>query len=61
MKVRIKQNGNLELTPETELENYALYKWYDGYIIKGKETLSVNLFVEDKGVKGVCMVASSSE
>ena len=61
MKVRIKQNGNLELTPETELENYALDKWFYGYTTKGKETLSVNLFVEDKGVKGVCMVASSSE
>lgn len=58
MKVRIKQNGNLELTPETELENYALDKWYEGYIAKGKETLSVNLFVEDKSV---CAIASASE
>ena len=47
MKARIKQNGNLELTPETELENYALDKWYEGYTQKGKETLSVNLFVVD--------------
>ena len=58
MKVIIKQNGNLELTPETELENYALDKWYEGYTAKGKETLSVNLFVEDKSV---CAIASASE
>ena len=58
MKVKIKQNGNLELTPETELENYALDKWYDGYTAQGKETLSVNLFVEDKAVS---MVTSASE
>lgn len=59
MKVTINQNGNLELTPETELENYALDKWYEGYTNKGKETISVNLFVEDKGVIGLAM--SSNE
>lgn len=45
MKVEISSNGNLVLTPETSLENYALDKWYEGYNSKGKETLTVNLFV----------------
>jgi len=45
MKVEINSNGNLVLTPETSLENYALDKWYEGYNSKGKETLTVNLFV----------------
>ena len=47
MKVEISSNGNLVLTPETSLENYALDKWYEGYISKGKETLTVSLFVVD--------------
>lgn len=46
MKVKITSDGCLELTPETGIENYALDKWYDGYTQKGKETISVNLFVE---------------
>ena len=44
MKVIIQQNGNLKLTPETELENYALKKWYEGYMSNGNETISVDLF-----------------
>ena len=44
MKVITEQNGNLKITPETELENYALDKWYEGYISNGNETLTVNLF-----------------
>jgi len=47
MKAIIQQNGNLQLTPETELENYALDKWYEGHNKKGKETLTINLFVVD--------------
>lgn len=50
MKAKIQRNGNLELTPETDIENYALEKWYDGYTKKGKETISINLFVEDIGL-----------
>lgn len=53
MIAKINGIGNLELTPETELENYALDKWFDGYVAKGKETLSVNLFVEESGVRGI--------
>jgi len=47
MKAEIKQNGNLVLTPETEIENYALDKWWDGFMAKEKETITVNLFVVD--------------
>jgi len=48
MQVKIKQNGCLELTPETGLENYALKKWFEGFSSDKEETISVNLFVEDE-------------
>lgn len=47
MKAEIKQNGNLVLTPESEIENYALDKWWEGFMAKEKETISINLFVVD--------------
>ena len=31
MKVTIVDDGCLEVTAETYLENYALTKWFDGY------------------------------
>ena len=46
MKVKIDQNGNLIITPETDIENYALDKWHQGYLSNGKETLEINLFSE---------------
>lgn len=47
MNVEIKQNGNLVITPENEIENYALDKWWEGFMAKEKETITVNLFVVD--------------
>jgi len=47
MKAEIKQNGNLIITPENEIENYALDKWWEGFNAKQKETITVNLFVVD--------------
>lgn len=47
MKAEIRQNGNLVLTPESEIENYALDKWWEGFMAKEKETITVNLFVVD--------------
>ena len=45
MQVKIKQNGCLELTPDTGLENYALKKWFEGFTNDKEETISVNLFM----------------
>lgn len=47
MRAEIKQNGNLVITPESEIENYALDKWWDGFMAKEKEFITVNLFVVD--------------
>ena len=46
MKATIEENGNLQLTPESHLENYALCKWYDGYTQNGEESLSILRFSE---------------
>jgi len=48
MIAEIKRNGEMMLTPETDLENYALDKWFESFLEKGtKEKLVVNLFVTE--------------
>jgi len=41
MKVKLDSKGKLEITAETELESYALSKWYEDWYAK-KATLSVH-------------------
>ena len=46
MNATIEHNGNLVLIPESDLENYAIEKWYEGYTANGKESLSILRFSE---------------
>ena len=49
MKVDFKPSATLVLTPENQIENYALKKWFKGYTSPdtSEEILTVNLFTED--------------
>lgn len=47
MKTEIKSNGQLIITPENELENYALKKWIDDFENNKEDSLVVVNFIEE--------------
>ena len=52
MKAEIDANGQLIVTPENEIESYALKKWNDSYLSETSvETLLIVSIVEDKEYK----------